>query len=268
MMISNVAFGDLRETFTREGIVQLKGGSIVQSDTIQSIAHNVIHNIENEKIDRTYETVKVMKKFQNEVVQRKVLTRVENFVSTHRGWSSLCGADGPLATIIGVICNDDGNNDPWCLYKEKLNIKPAGGTGYQPHLDGPSLMVTGLGDHFITVMIAIDDMTTENGCLQVARGNYSQETCVKFETPDPTPTPAGEGGLKGGGGSGGLDPDSEGRRGSICQVEANKLCWEDVTCKSGDVYIFSSWLPHRSGPNKTQCPRRSVFLTYNPPDDG
>jgi hypothetical protein len=45
--------------------------------------------------------------------------------------------------------------------KEKLNYKPAGGAGFMPHLDFPSLSFYAppTMDDFITVMIAIDDMT-------------------------------------------------------------------------------------------------------------
>jgi hypothetical protein len=41
-----------------------------------------------------------------------------------------------------------------------------------------------------------------------------------------------------------------------------------VQCSPGDVLLFSGYLPHRSGPNRTDKSRRAMFITYNPSSDG
>jgi ectoine hydroxylase-related dioxygenase (phytanoyl-CoA dioxygenase family) len=42
----------------------------------------------------------------------------------------------------------------------------------------------------------------------------------------------------------------------------------NVLCDPGDLVIFDSYIPHRSGFNTTDESRRSVFLTYNMESDG
>lgn len=193
------------------------------------------------------------------IERRQVLTRLENFVLCHSDWSRLCCTGGLLSEIVGLICSEefDANDceaEKWCLYKEKLNIKPAGGTGFAPHFDNPSLQVTGLCDNFITVMIAIDDMTKENGCLRVVRGSWTEGNTAGMRARVDLGDSA--------------NPDGEGRQGAMKADVVDSLQWEDVECCRGDVFIFSGWIPHRSGVNATQLPRRAVFLTYNGPDDG
>ena len=59
-------------------------------------------------------------------------------------------------------------------YKEKIVFKRPGGNGYAPHYDGPSCALPGLATTFITVEIAVDDQTVENGCL---RGVWPKHLC-------------------------------------------------------------------------------------------
>jgi ectoine hydroxylase-related dioxygenase (phytanoyl-CoA dioxygenase family) len=44
--------------------------------------------------------------------------------------------------------------------------------------------------------------------------------------------------------------------------------WVDVPLAAGDVLIFSSWLPHRSGPNLSAKSRSALYVTYNGAMDG
>jgi hypothetical protein len=84
------------------------------------------------------------------IEQRRTLTRLENFVDAHEGWSNLC--HGYLSDVLSQALGQK-----MVLYKEKLNLKPPGGSGFAPHLDSPSLRVA-LGPDgpqtFVTVMVA------------------------------------------------------------------------------------------------------------------
>ena len=184
---------------------------------------------------------------QYEMEERRVLTRLENFVPQHAGWSELCL--DYLARLISALCGQ-----PMALYKEKLNIKPPGGSGFAPHLDSPSLRVA-LGDdgpqHFVTVMVAIDDMTVRNGCLRVVRGPHGERNHVEVALP------------KTGG-----NPDGDGRAGAIPDEIASELEFEDVVVKGGTIAAFGGWVPHRSAVNASPFARRAVFLTYNPASEG
>lgn len=56
--------------------------------------------------------------------------------------------------------------------------------------------------------------------------------------------------------------------GGLTDAEEAKLQWTPVPLEAGDVLIFSSWLPHRSGPNRTTRSRRALYVTYNSKQDG
>jgi 2-aminoethylphosphonate dioxygenase len=149
------------------------------------------------------------------------------------------------------------------LFKTKLNLKPAGGSGFAPHIDAPSLQIA-FGEYgpqtFVTVMIAIDDMTVANGCLSMAAttgdgsgggGPWTDaNTC-------PTIAPVD-----------GASPDAGGRAGAIASAVADKLDWKDIVCSSGQVVAFTGWVPHRSASNQSHFSRRAVFLTYNAASEG
>lgn len=140
------------------------------------------------------------------------------------------------------------------LYKEKLNLKPPGGSGFAPHLDSPSLRVA-LGKNgpqtFVTVMVAIDNMTTANGCLRVCKGDWSEDRHCTVIQPE-------EDG----------NPDAGGRAGAIPAEAESLLEFDDIECQGGDVVAFNGWAPHRSSANASPFPRRAVFLTYNPKSEG
>ena len=36
----------------------------------------------------------------------------------------------------------------------------------------------------------------------------------------------------------------------------------------GDIVLFNSYIPHRSGPNLLKEPRKAIYLTYNSSEDG
>ena len=36
----------------------------------------------------------------------------------------------------------------------------------------------------------------------------------------------------------------------------------------GDAIFFDSFVPHRSGPNRTGAPRRALYITWNRQSDG
>ena len=132
------------------------------------------------------------------------------------------------------------------VFKEKLNYKPPGGKGFAPHLDGPSLAQTGHGapGDFVTVMVSIDAMTEENGCLEVCEGRWTGDNAVATVSVDANG-----------------DPDREGRPGEIPGSVAESLLWKHVSCAAAEVYVFSSLLPHRSASNITGMPRRAAFIT-------
>ena len=47
-----------------------------------------------------------------------------------------------------------------------------------------------------------------------------------------------------------------------------KLVYQPIPTDPGDIIIFDGYLPHRSGINKTNSPRRILYATYNTLDEG
>lgn len=157
-----------------------------------------------------------------------VLARSEHFATLHAGFGSLVG-DGMVARFGGELIGE-----PVVLYKEKINHKLPGGAGFAPHQDATAYRF--VGTH-LTCMIAIDDSTIENGCLEVVAGCH-HELLVDD-------------------GDGCLPASAE-----------NALEWRPVEMRTGDVLWFHSRTPHRSASNASSRSRRALFLTFNAAAEG
>jgi len=91
------------------------------------------------------------------------LCRTEYFTPFHRGFRELL-TDGIMVDTASALLGDRA-----VLYKEKINYKMAGGAGYAPHQDAPAYRFI---DIHLSCMVAIDDSTIENGCLEVVSGAH------------------------------------------------------------------------------------------------
>lgn len=161
----------------------------------------------------------------------KMVCRIENFLPYHPGFDGLL-SDNDLLETIGQLIGERPS-----LFKEKINFKLAGGNGFSPHQDAPAFSLFDQPYH-VTVMICIDPCTKENGCLEVAAGRHMEGLLAQ-------------------------EPN-----GDISKTLVNELIWEQLPAIEGDVIIFDSFIPHRSGPNRADKPRSAVFATYNRLSDG
>ena len=82
-------------------------------------------------------------------------------------------------------------------------------------------------------MISVDPATRDNGCLEVVEGLGGQ----------------------------GLLPSAP--DGTLQGEWVARQQWTPIEMMPGDVLLFDSYLPHRSGPNRTDRPRRALYVTYN-----
>lgn len=159
----------------------------------------------------------------------KMMCRAENFADYHESMGHLCR--GPLLHLCSRLFEEAA-----VLFKEKINFKLPGGGGFAAHQDSPAYI--GLGTEHISIMVAIDHATIENGCLEVAPGVW-REGQVPL-TSDGIVTP---------------------------EAEAN-MAFRPVECSPGDVLVFTGYLPHRSKGNASTKSRRAMFITYNPASQG
>lgn len=215
---------------------------------------------------RTYETIQTDATAQG---TRRELTRLEN-LNAHPEWNDLC--NNYLRRLISATLQTD-----MLLFKSKLNLKPPGGSGFAPHVDAPSLSIAFGNGHddvdgnngngprdFVTVMVAIDDLTELNGCLRICRGpwnhyqnnNNDNDSGTHAPLRPPVLEPTGD------------NPDAGGRAGAIPLEIADTYEYTNLCVPGGTIVAFHAWAPHRSGPNRSNFARRAVFLTYNPRSQG
>ena len=238
--------GPLHQQYLHESVCIFPQECSISADHMRKLTEELVWGGPSIQADKTFENIKVLKT-NGAIEHRRTLTRLEHFVDAHAGWSELC--HDYLKRIVSAALDTE-----MVLYKEKLNLKPPGGSGFAPHLDSPSLRVA-LGKDgpqtFCTVMVAIDDMTIDNGCLRICKGNWTQDNHCSVIQPD----------VDG-------DPDAGGRAGGIPLDVAEGMTFDNLTCKGGTIVCFNGWAPHRSSANASPFPRRAVFLTYNPKEEG
>lgn len=124
--------------------------------------------------------------------------------------------------------------EPVALFKEKVNYKYPGGAGFAAHQDARAYR---FASWHVSVMVPLDPATVDSGCLWFA------------DNP----------------GSGLLEADDRGR---IAEHVADRLEWYPVSVEPGDLVVFDSAVPHRSGTNTSDHPRRAMYLTYTALADG
>ncbi len=90
----------------------------------------------------------------------------------------------------------------------------------------------------INIWVALDDMTPENGCLQVMPGSHRQQLESR-----------------------GSD-DGDTHR----QVDVDPLRCLPIRMRAGDAVAFSRWTVHGSGPNTMDRPRVAYALQYHRED--
>ncbi len=156
------------------------------------------------------------------------LARTEHFTPVSALLSGLL-REGAVPDVAGQLLGE-----PAVLYKEKINYKCAGGAGFSPHQDQPAYPFV---DHVLSVMIAVDDATTENGCLEVVSGAHHEV----------------------------LAQDD---RGCIAASVVATLDWQPVELAAGQALFFHALTPHRSGPNRSTRDRRALYPTYNGRSEG
>lgn len=175
---------------------------------------------------------KWMKYFEKNQLAERQLCRVENFIDFHVEMNEVARGARTMQLV------DELMGEPAVIFKEKINYKFPHGGGFKPHQDAPAFISFQQKFH-ITMMVAIDDCTLENGCLQVVTGGAN--------TPEILPQ------------------ESDG---SIATSFANQLQWTPIECSRGSVILFDSYLPHYSEPNRSKGSRRAIFITYNKLSEG
>jgi ectoine hydroxylase-related dioxygenase (phytanoyl-CoA dioxygenase family) len=159
-----------------------------------------------------------------------LLSRIEYFRNFHAGLRALM-EEGLLPAALTQLLGG-----PPRLFKDKINLKPPGGSGFEPHQDAQAGWDAYCARH-LTAVVAIDAATPESGCLELAAGAHRRGLLGAHWRPLQGPELAG-------------------------------LEFRPEPCEPGDALFFDSYVPHRSAPNRTDRSRRILYLTYNPASQG
>jgi hypothetical protein len=151
------------------------------------------------------------------------LARTENFTPFHEGLGALLRT-GSMLDVASALLGETA-----VLYKEKINYKLVGGAGFAPHQDAPAYRFI---ENHISCMVAVDDSTLENGCLDVVSARYEE-----------------------------ILPMDE--KGCITADVVASMTWLPAPIKAGQTLWFHSRTPHRSGANTSTKNRRALYPTYN-----
>lgn len=123
------------------------------------------------------------------------------------------------------------------LFKDKLIFKMPGVDGYTMHQDWAwGWQALCPADEILSVSIQIDGADAANGCIELFSGYHD-----KLLTPP------------------GLQTNF--REEELAQIDLGR--GEKIETAPGDVLIFHSLTPHRSGPNTADRSRRSLYLTFS-----
>ncbi len=162
--------------------------------------------------------------------RRRVVQRIENFVPYHESFRVLLTEGRMLGAVADLL------GEPAVLFKEKINFKQPGGSGFTPHQDVQAGWRRYAG-HYVTALVSIDPATLANGCLEIAPGWHERGML-------------GE------------------ERASLAAAALETMDFIPCPTQPGDALFFDCYTPHRSAPNLTNSQRRVLYVTYNRASEG
>jgi hypothetical protein len=160
--------------------------------------------------------------YAEQIADRVAVCRTENVSACHPGVAAL--VDGPLGELAtGTL------GEPAVAFKDKINYKHPGGAGFRPHQD--RLAYPGVA-RVLSILVAIDECTTESGCLWLAEGVDEQ-----------------------------LPTDE---RGVVRADIVDSLRWAPAELQAGDAVLIDGLAPHYSEANRGDRRRRVLVASYAP----
>lgn len=224
------------EQFKKDGLLFVPSHELwdpVELNLILTIPM-LVEQIDDHRLMKYYETVTTP-----DHGEKRVLQRIENFIETSECLPLYHLLNG--CAFLSIVSQLFNALQPFpaqaLLHKEKINYKLPFGDGYKPHQDiAAGWWMYGQTLH-ISVYISIDEATKENGALELVKGEHTY-------------------GLIG-------EPFKE-LPADYCEQKT----WEMYETTPGDILFFTSFVPHRSGPNLTNTSRRILYMTYSMAHEG
>lgn len=183
---------------------------------------------------------------------QQIIRRIEKISSASPLIKHIFYSDAILGSVEDLL------GEPAYLFKDKLNMKLPGGSGFKPHVDGhfwwndanntPRKGWSDYGSMFINALISLDYATIENGCIYIASlEDTFRELGTTFDQIISKVS--------------GRGPDIQER------FLANITMYPQET-EPGDVIFFDWRCVHGSTENYAQNSRRILYSTFNRQSDG
>ncbi len=186
--------------------------------------------IQDIEIDSLKLDSKYIHKFEYDNNNEKQLCRTEDIIK-HNGMNKFL-TNGFLSNLVSNLYEK-----PVLLYKEKINYKYPNTGVYKAHQD---ITAYPNSKNHITALINLCGTNELNGSIQfspLCENNYVDNTILEH------------------------------KNGVIFNQE--QLNWSNsITSSFGDIILFNSYIPHRSSVNKSNLPRKALYVTYNDADEG
>lgn len=160
---------------------------------------------------------------------KKRLSRTENFLPFHQEFKSFLNQKGAMKVFEDIFGEDV------ILFKEKINYKYPNTGEYPPHQEvhASELSELAFQPYHRNMAIFLDDSNRGNGCLELGYG-FEKNKILPHHS-----------------------------NGELTEEIVDSLEWKPLELKSGSVLLCDMFWPHRSSENKSQGPRRTIFLTVN-----
>ncbi len=163
-----------------------------------------------------------------------VLRKIENTREISAFFRNLSVHPNLLRVLGGLLGPD------LLLFRSTLMLKPAfHGSAHAPHQDSAYWPID--PPALVTVSVALNDATTENGCFNVIPHSHKW-------------------GLK----DWGLIAQAQDAE-TVYENGLEKVRSVDMPLKAGSALFFHSLMVHGSGPNKSPHPRNTALYAYFPP---
>ena len=156
-----------------------------------------------------------------------LINRIENMTPFHPGFAELANS---LLPSVGDLFGEEA-----ILFKDKINFKMSGGSGFEPHQDWQAGWDE-YASYYMTVMVCLDHATIDNGCLKLVDKRRRELVGKSWEP--------------------------------LTEDQTADMEFVPRPTQPGDLIYFDCFTPHASEPNMTDKGRRLYFATYNRLSDG
>lgn len=233
------AYEDVSNAFTlsdlqlkslkKNGVLLVKDA--IPRDLVQLFGEMTDDLLAKREKHTTMDQLPWMVHFEKSKVEGEIqICRVENFVKHHEMWEHVC--NHLISPIVSQALGEES-----VLFEDKINFKGPGGGGFACHQDATAYATNRFSKRHVSVLLAIDEITANNGPVEVAPGEHKRGILSNT-------------------------------KGIIANQLEDTFEFSQVLASPGDLLLFDSYLPHRSAINTSESWHRAAYFTFNAAREG